>query len=244
MSIRTILAAAMASSLLAVGAHAADVAVEEVVVAPAPPAPDRWTGPYAGLHAGYGWGDANWSFAPGSFWTTGPGATGATGGTLSPDGFIGGGQVGYLHQNGDFVFGVDLSGSYADLDQTIASPAFPAFDTWSSEINFLALAQLRGGFAYNDWLIFAQGGYAGGHAEATGTALFGIGATDSKWHNGWTIGGGALYKPTQNWSFGAEYNYIDLQSKTYDFAVGFGADPLTVDYEIHAVKATLNFHFN
>ncbi|WP_419911154.1 outer membrane protein [Hoeflea sp.] len=224
--------------MLLASAQAADVVVEEVVVAPAPPPPSNWTGFYAGLHAGYGWGDSNWSFLPGSFWDPG-----AVGGSLSPDGFLGGGQVGYLHQNGDFVFGVDLSLSGADISETIASPIFPAFDTWTAEIDFLALAQLRGGFAYENWLIFAQGGYAGGHAEATGTALFGFGANDSQWHNGWTIGGGFLYKPMDNWSFGAEYSYIDLQSQNYNFSVGLGPDPASIDYDIHAVKATLNFHF-
>ncbi|MDA4844740.1 outer membrane protein [Hoeflea poritis] len=239
MSIRTVFGAAAASLMLLVSAQAADVIVEEVVVAPAPPPPSNWTGFYAGLHAGYGWGNSDWSFQPGSFWSNPP----VTGGSTSPDGFIGGGQVGYLHQNGDLVFGVDISASYADLDDTIASPAFPAFDTWQTEIDFLALAQLRAGYAYDKWLIFAQGGYAGAHAEATGTALFGFGASDSNWHNGWTVGGGVLYKPGQNWSFGAEYNYIDLQSQNYNMSVFGGNDPASISHDIHAVKATLNFHF-
>src|SRR5215216_3833625 len=65
---------------------------------PAPPAAYNWSGLYGGLNAGYSGGhvpyDATTFGAPSS-------------GTLNPDGFIGGGQIGYNFQAGSFVFGVE-----------------------------------------------------------------------------------------------------------------------------------------
>jgi len=62
-------------------AQAADLTVveEAVVVTPA----FSWTGFYAGMHAGYGWADLD------TYYSENLGVGG------KPDGFLGGGQVGY-----------------------------------------------------------------------------------------------------------------------------------------------------
>src|ERR1700759_5493563 len=109
-----ILAALAASS---VDAFAADMAVK------APPAPSaalyNWTGFYVGGNAGYGWGGHTKPDI--GFTDTGPnlgvvnyfGLGGNVFPALKPRGFIGGGQIGWDWQWGQFVGGVvaDIQGS-------------------------------------------------------------------------------------------------------------------------------------
>ncbi len=70
-----------------------------------------WTGFYIGGHIGGMWGSTDYTDAAN-------GATKITPGGIStdPDGFIGGGQIGYNYQTGPWVLGVegDFSGSTAD----------------------------------------------------------------------------------------------------------------------------------
>ena len=72
-------------------------------VAPVPAGCDySWTGFYLGINGGYGWGNADTDFDPGptvgSFEALEPT-------TLSPDpdGFVGGGQIGFNYQFGKWV---------------------------------------------------------------------------------------------------------------------------------------------
>src|SRR6266540_6846662 len=56
----------------------------------------NWTGFYVGGHVGYGWGKKDWTDTLGLF-----------GISQQPDGFLGGGQVGFNYQIGQFVAGVE-----------------------------------------------------------------------------------------------------------------------------------------
>src|SRR3954463_5026811 len=86
-------------------AAAADIPARRSYSAPAMVAPVyNWTGFYAGLNAGYGWGRQTTTFG------------GIAAGSISEraDGFIGGGQIGYNWQTpANWVFGVeaDIQGS-------------------------------------------------------------------------------------------------------------------------------------
>ena len=64
--------------------------------------PFSWTGLYVGGQVGYVWGDANHSFS-----------NGAPSDNSEPDGWVGGGHVGYNIQSGRIVFGIeaDLEGA-------------------------------------------------------------------------------------------------------------------------------------
>jgi len=194
----------------------------------------NWTGPYIGLHAGWAWDNSDYKLNNGGFW----GLAGDNSG-IDSNGFIGGGQIGYLYQApSNLVFGVDVSGSWADLSGSTTSPAF-ATDTWSADIDWFLLAQARIGWAAGRWLLFAQGGYAGADGSASASGL-GVSASDDQWHNGWTAGAGVSYKVSRSVSLGVEYNYVDLESKDYSLGAGQNA---SVDHQINVVKGTLNFHF-
>jgi outer membrane immunogenic protein len=118
-----------ALALSAAGAFAADLPSRkaEPYLPPPPPPPPMWTGFYAGLNAGYGFGTNSntQSIASGyhgyNYWnegyegyvggvsTLGAGlALSGVGNNSNQNGFIGGGQVGYNYQWGpSFVIGIE-----------------------------------------------------------------------------------------------------------------------------------------
>lgn len=192
----------------------------------------NWTSFYLGGHLGWAWDEADYTLD-----STGPWGTAGDSATIDSNGFAGGGQFGFWYQrdSDNVVYGADVSGSWADLGGSVASPAA---DTWSAETEWYLLAQARLGFAVGRWLLFGQGGYAGGQGTASATDGV-ISVSDDKWHNGWTAGAGVSYKVTPSVSLGTEYNYVDLGSRSYSLM----GDSATVDHQSHVVKGTINIHF-
>ncbi len=157
---------ALSSSLV----EAADMPVK----APAMPAVlPSWTGFYIGLNAGYAWGKSDPTL------TGNPNASPLSLGAplsptphLRPSGFIGGGQVGYNWQSGQWLFGaeIDFSGLNAK-DDASASPFFqfkgPSRTiSWSSRYDWLFTARLRGGYLIApNWLVYITGGLAVTHVK-------------------------------------------------------------------------------
>lgn len=92
-------------------------------------------------------------------------------------------------------------------------------------------------------MFYAQGGYAGVDGTAKARNTFGQRASDDKWHDGWTIGAGALYRFNDNLAFGAEYSYIDAVDADYDWGAN-GNEKGNIDLEAHVVKLTVSYFFN
>jgi outer membrane immunogenic protein len=97
----TAIAAIVTIALMGTPAFAADMAVKAPPVAP--PAPVyNWTGWYVGVNAGAGFGNVKTNFNGDPFIWGGGGGPIAPGFGFSdresPDGFIGGGQIGYNWQ--------------------------------------------------------------------------------------------------------------------------------------------------
>ncbi len=147
----TVALAAMASSALA-----ADLPSRKAAPILDVPPPPMWTGFYAGLNAGYGWGTtsgvpvagigsnasaAGWSGLGDLFGgkernalTFGAGSAGLglanTGyADVNQSGFVGGGQIGYNYQTGAFVIGVeaDIQGSAMRGSGRYAGAGFDAY---------------------------------------------------------------------------------------------------------------------
>ena len=98
---------------LAQSASAADLSRRPVYKAPAPVvAAYNWSGFYAGVHAGYGWGDLGVSAA-------------GLAGTGDIDGWFGGGQIGWNWQaaGSPWVFGVELDSSFANIERDAGATA-------------------------------------------------------------------------------------------------------------------------
>jgi len=183
---------------------------------PPTPAPFSWTGFYAGVQAGYGWGQENDNFDS---------VTGFPFDHFNVNGAFGGAHVGYDQQFNTFVVGVvadvaDISGS-----KTASIPAGPGTlvgslsqsNTWQSSL------RLRAGVAFDRLLIYATGGLAIADDHESNSISWNSGAihnvltqgsqTDTLY--GWTIGGGAEYAITDHWLASAELRYADFDNGNF-----------------------------
>ena len=185
------------SGLLGTSAFAADIAVKGPPVPP--PAPVyNWTGWYVGLNAGASFGHAQTDFnvapftfsekaAPATFITF-PGVSFSD--SAQPDGFMGGGQIGYNWQFSPvWVVGVEadfqgalerdnINFSHPLNENPILSTASPgitatstAFTDVTTKIEWFGTARLRAGYVWGNGNVFSYltGGFAYGKVDIEGT---------------------------------------------------------------------------
>jgi len=169
-----------------------------------------WTGLYIGGKVGGAWSDIKWTAGTNDFTTAGLVPVGTTA-DFSPSGVIGGVIGGGNLQVGRWIFGVELSYSGVNLEQSITSPYKPATDTFTTKIDSLGAIEGRIGFTWNRFLLFGKGGWVGSNAElilvnnANGTT-----ATTEGFVDGWSLGGGVELLTWGNVVFGLEYDYVNL----------------------------------
>lgn len=229
MTKRTLLASAALAIALSVPAQAAG----------------PWSGIYLGVHAGGIWGDVD---------TTKVGETGVLvdfddflpGSTFdfSPNGVVGGGQLGYNFQMNNWVFGAEVSGSFSDYDQTRLHN-WDDVKTVNSDWN--AAATLRAGWAFNQSLVYVKGGYAmadleHGDVDDSGGDTGSYSASEN--HGGWTAGAGFEHLLSSDVSLAVEYDYYDLSSEDHVASVSTSTITHDIDMTLHTVTARLNWHFN
>ena len=208
----------------------------------------NWTGCYIGGHVGGGWANKKWSDAGGTFF-----APGTVLADHDPDGFLGGGQIGCDYQTGPWVFGVEGQASWSNLekDSTFTIQFFGTIPiTTRSEIDFIATATGRVGYAFDRALIYAKGGVAWAHDKYSAFRSDGrLAASASDTPAGWTVGGGGEYAFAPNWSAKVEYNFIDFGTNRNTFTCTAAAAglcvtaPIDIYQHIHTVKVGLNYRF-
>jgi outer membrane immunogenic protein len=222
---------ALAAVACASAASAADLPTKKAPPAPMMPivVPFSWTGFYVGVTAGANWGSGSTELS-GSF-DGAPLAGGYFPGSLghSNADFEGGGEVGYNYQINNFVIGIEddlqwLSGtnSLSFTGSTVPALGGPLNTYASYKLDWLGTTRARLGFATMDQgrlLLFVSGGlaYGGGSSSlsVTGPAGNGWYGSSGSTQVGWTVGGGAEYAFTNNWSVKAEYLYYQLSSFSY-----------------------------
>lgn len=199
----------------------------------APPPAQRfsWTGFHIGVNAGYGWSTNTDSVRGANPATAGgwlyPGEIASP--SLSQNGFIGGGQIGYDDEFApSMVAGLaaDLSGASlrgtASAAGTVDSSRVM---TGAADMNLFGTVRARLGYAPTDRLLaYATGGLAYGNSRLS-TALNrpspGLTGCENGANNcergsasatkvGWTVGAGLEWALTGAWSVDAEYLYYDL----------------------------------
>jgi outer membrane immunogenic protein len=180
---RVIVAAALASLASSV-ALAADLPRGSApYYAPPAPAVYNWRGFYGGANVGYQWGDVS-------------------GNPTNPSGIAGGLQFGKNWQSDQFVFGLetDLQGSGAD----------DTFAPWKFSNPWFGTLRGRGGFAFNNILVYGTLGLAYGDLKGQ---LGGL--TETRTEIGLTGGLGMEVGFAPNWSAKVEYLYMDLSDRAF-----------------------------
>lgn len=220
----------------------------------------NWTGPYVGVHLGYGWGNADTAFSPlpttAGFFNLAPT-------TLSPNpsGVTGGLQAGYNYQAGGFVFGIDADFSGTGMSgTTTVSPIIQSDGTpfpgdgllrAHQDIGWYGTLRPRAGYAVlPTLLVYATGGLAYGDVtysaktdfRPAGTAAY---ATHfSKTKAGWTVGGGVEYAVSTHITVRAEYLYMDLGSESVNVNPNIVLPPYRVGYKWETTSNVFNVGVN
>jgi outer membrane immunogenic protein len=222
--------------------------------APAPVAAAvySWTGFYIGGNLGGKWGRFDETLS-------GPSNSVTFTRGDSNTSFIGGGQIGYLWQTGQFVFGIegDIDGTRL-RDSVTVGTAFGPFvpgDTLAVRNDWQASARGRLGWAIDRVLLYVTGGGAWGNLKTTGTfvpvaGVPGFTATTDKTVFGWTLGGGVDYMLAPGWSLGAEYRFTRFDNDNH---LALGNLPITAttttpitattNFDTHEVTARISYHF-
>jgi outer membrane immunogenic protein len=214
-----ILAVAAVSSAFAFGAAAADLQ-------PLPPAPvgTSWSGFYFG-------GNLGAAFDPNDPSIKDLSAEQDLSLKFSNETeLMGGAQAGYNWQMGGWVVGLE-----GDVD-------------FAKNINYLASARGRVGWALGSWLPFATAGVAFIDANNDfsvvsaddGPFNFNTGSTDT----GFVVGGGLDYKIAPQLSLGVEGLYYGFGSDTTHLTAGDEPFVLKEDEDFGVVRGRLNYHFD
>jgi outer membrane immunogenic protein len=145
-----------------------------------------WSGPYIGVHAGYGFGNFD-----------------ATATALEPSGGFGGIQSGYNWQlSRNWVVGLESDSSWGSINDTVGAS--------NVDIDATGTVRARLGYAMNRWMVYGTGGLAWAHADAA----YNAGTVNDRFYLGWAAGAGIEYLITPRWSAKLEYIYSDFGNIT------------------------------
>ena len=230
-------------AVLAVGIASPALAADPTLPEEAAPAA-TWSGFFAGLHAGYGWGNSDLTNS------SPPGPPSRTV-SLDPNGLFGGVQAGYNWQMGNFVVGAIADFSIGDMNDSFVNvpPPGPPF-TATAEIEWMATLRARAGALVGDkTLIYGHGGLAIASIRGSwiGAANGNIGdpwnGTGRDTSVGFVVGAGVEHKFTDRVSLFAEYAYADFGNYTFNDPPPGPAVTFTQDTNVHTVKVGFNVHF-
>lgn len=207
-------------------------------------AENKFSGIYAGAHAGYVDGDDEGkerSNGVKTGWSN----------DNSPDSGLIGVLAGFnkvfennilLGLEADYEYRGSSDKSYEEVNNT------PSQDyAVKSKLRDAATVRARIGYIFNEGqtLAYVTGGYAGAEIKRTfDNLLTSRSVSDSEWHNGWTLGLGAEHFVSDKLSVKAEYRYAD-----------FGKDRVNVDrpwtnaqydkqeYDEESIRLGLMYHY-
>lgn len=171
----------------------------------------HWDGFYLGGQAGEAWNKAQWTYDNANYFNTLGDVFLGDHFESNAHGFIGGGYVGYGHYAGPLIFGLEGSFLGTDVQSTFSSPFFPGEDEYTVDLQYVATVKARIAIPAKDWLVYLNGGWAGGSLDLTYNDTFNpVKANSTEWANGWTVGAGLEYMLFQHLSIGILYDYFQL----------------------------------
>jgi outer membrane immunogenic protein len=217
----------------------------------APPPVYSWSGVYMGVHGGYGWGDADITEQPLQI-------LGVPFPPLSSssdvDGGLGGVQLGMNKQFGNWVIGgefrlsgADITGSTNDCLGLAGLGIPPGVFNCDTNVNWLATALARLGYAHNRWLVYGTAGWAVAGVDygssiviIPGLPLLTLPGGESETADGFAYGGGVEYAFTESVSLGVEYTRAELESEGSGLFLGGILSSGDREIELNTVTARLN----
>ncbi|NJM34193.1 MAG: porin family protein [Rhodomicrobium sp.] len=252
-------------SLFSFGAHAADLGDKREVSLKDtgyPLASDPWSGPYIGIHIGYGSADISSRDGgtdihnpPFGAFACGPAATGNYCDDpfeLDAEGVLGGIQLGYNVRNGNFLLGVEGELGWLNIDEekTLIRPQNDR-DFLSAEYGLYGTLALRAGLIYENALLYVKGGAAIARIETEAADIDENGGvfeifpgsfiSDDGIETGFAVGGGVEYALSEKIAIKAEYLYMDFGSSK---AVSPQGDIYKTEHSLHTAKVGLNFNLS
>jgi outer membrane immunogenic protein len=184
-----------------------------------------WTGYYAGLQAGYGWGQSDITGTEGEPFSTSP----------DLDGGFAGGHVAGLWQFDQAVIGAEAELNYARINGTTVLG--PPGNDFGTDIKWFGSVNAKAGYAMDRLLVYGIGGVAFAGIETSQAPDFSSTST----HVGWTVGAGIDYALTDKFVVGAQYRYYDFGSEHHDGSDEFvGRDQ---DVKLNTVGVNLSYKF-
>jgi len=160
-----------------------------------------WTGPYAGVQAGYDWFKAD-------------AKVNGFSANSSPSGVTVGGYVGYNYQldNSPLVLGVETDLNFSDSKDTGRGGG----TRLRTDLGVNGAVRGRVGYAFERFLVYGAGGlaYADRDVKARGATV----GSDDTIAVGWTIGGGVEAALSDNVTARVEYRYSDFGTDSFSVA--------------------------
>lgn len=186
----------------------------------------NWSGFYAGVNGGFGWGTLERQ------------ATG--GGSITKNNTGGwdlGAQAGYNMDMGGFVLGGEADLQWSSINH---SDDLGSGNTLKSSIDSFGTIRARAGVTFDRVMPYVTGGFAVGRGSVAHTNNAGVVTSQSATHMGWALGGGLEAAATDNITLKAEYLYVDLGTQSY---AGLPGGSVDATQRFSVVRAGLNFKF-
>lgn len=175
---------------------------------------------------------------------------------LVPDGYAGGGQIGYNWQAGAWVFGLetDFQGAFSRDKDACIGFCIPATTVGIDQrLPWYGTVRGRLGYSLGSTLFYGTGGFAYGHTRTVLTELVPPAAatiTIDRNRGGWAAGAGietplnffGFFGP--NWTAKSEYLYVDLGRTSDSFAVLGSTQTFSTRTQEHIFRGGINYHFN
>jgi outer membrane immunogenic protein len=224
-------AAALAFSTVA---FAADLPAAAPVYAPAV-TPFTWSGIYFGAQGGYGWGSTSQTFEGGV----------APSGNSNPQGWLGGGYLGFNWQINNIVLGLEGDFEAADLNGSFRNTS-GVTSAGSADMNWDASIRGRLGMAFDRSLLYATGGVAFAEYDLKGGPDFGspipcCGFTDTL--TGWTVGAGFEQAWTKHLTTRIEYRYTDYGKSSGGLPPTFPGVKMSTKNTTNVVRVGVGYKF-
>jgi len=210
-----------------------------------------WSGIYGGASIGYVHGAQDWTLGRTNFW-----GTKGDDRNFTFNQFDIGGHLGAQYQWKWLVLGGEggiFKGPHDEQSKPSGHLAYVTTDEWRADIHTIAKVVAKVGFAYDRFLGYAKGGYAGAFCDTETrynilTPPAAAHPNTTEWRNGWTVGGGVEYALFKHWIIGVEYSYIDLGKKaqqTGNIILGGGnSSDMKVDAAMHQVLFRVSYKFD